>query len=106
MIVRFRMAGAIIMNVVYGMDIESEDGTSYFKVAEAATDTIAEIEHAGSFLGTPSAFLRLYIFGSDVLVRKVDLFPVCEYNSGGTAYRTLTGFLSEVSTLVVSGCHV
>ena len=47
------MAGATILDIVYGMDVETEDGASYFMVIEKAIHILSEIGNAGSYLGKP-----------------------------------------------------
>ena len=44
------MAGATILNIIYGMDVGS-DGASYFKVVEKAVHIVSDIANAGSYLG-------------------------------------------------------
>lgn len=51
------LTGATILDVVYGMDVESEGGASYFKLVEEGAHIVSTIANAGSFLGAPSRSL-------------------------------------------------
>ena len=48
------MAGATIIDIVYGIDVNSSEGAGYFKIIEKATTTLSEYMSAGSFLGERS----------------------------------------------------
>ena len=51
-LMRDRGTGATILEVVYGMDVESEEGYSYFKIVEKAVKVASEVGNPGSYLGT------------------------------------------------------
>ena len=45
------MAGAIILGVMYGMDIDSSDSGGYLSIVKRAIHSITEIGNTGSYLG-------------------------------------------------------
>ena len=70
------MTAAAIMGVVYGLDIEAENGASYFKVAEEAVEILSAIAHSGSYLGMEEP-PSLQIAITDALLI-VDSLPLCK----------------------------
>ena len=45
------MTGAAILSIVYGMDVESDEGASYFRVVERGIQIASGIGNAGVYLG-------------------------------------------------------
>lgn len=75
------MAGATILDVVYGMDVRT-DGADYFDVVQNAMHILSDIAN-GSFLGelvqkrmTPAVAHH---------VRSVDVLPICKHKFSTTA---------------------
>ena len=46
-------AGSTILEVVYGIETERGENTSYFGVIEEALRIVSEIGNAGSYVGKP-----------------------------------------------------
>ena len=51
------MAGATVISIVYGIDVNTSDGASYFEAVELALQVLSQTAHKGYFLGTWS-YLR------------------------------------------------
>lgn len=72
------VAGAIIIDIVCGIDLNSSEGAVSFNTIEKATAILSEYVSAGSFLGEQSTSTTLYVV-KFISLCVVDLFPVREY---------------------------
>lgn len=68
------MAGAVILAITYGIDVQSDDD-EYVKLAESAIESLAVTGNAGSYVG---AYLKISIIVLCVKPNTVDYLPICK----------------------------
>ena len=52
----FSLSGALILDIMYGIDVDSDTGAMYFEIIEKAMEAFTGVTTAGAFLG---AYTRL-----------------------------------------------